>query len=262
MQINHQRAEEKVEIEDLSIPFPQEPLWNDTMEVIRKLARGGHSTFTADEIANALRFNSEETRQRYGNAIYRRLFGHKEIYGQTMIKVARAYQDDPLVEAIWRTVYFGVEPILGKTYLDIIWPREPGSVISTAEIKNYVRTTWKTLGAKVVDRVSLSLKQSNAIRKHTKDYIIGGFANLETPLLILLHMFFAQESSATTVRVASIEQNNFWKFLGYRSIDHVRVGLRKAEQQGYLARYSVVDHIEQVTTKYSLSSLIDKAPQL
>lgn len=244
------------------IPFPQEPLWNDTLEVIQRLAGTGETPFTSQQIANNLRHNSEETRMRYGNAIHRRLFGHNELYGRTLLEVARAYQDEALVEALWRTIYFGVEPILGRTYLDIVWPREPGSVIGTGEIKNYVRTTWKSLGTKVVDRVTLSLKQSSAIRKHGKEYIIGGFANLETSFLVLLHMFFAQDAAAITVRVASIEQSNFWKFLGYRSIDHVRVALRKAEQQGLLARYAVVDHIEQVTTKYSLSTLIERAPRL
>lgn len=264
MTIVDKKAKEKniTHFESSEIPFPQEPLWADTLEVIHKLAASEGLFYSSPQIAEKLRHNSNETRQRYGSAIHRRLFGHNEIYGQTLIKVARAYQDEQIIEAVWRTIYFGVEPILGKTYLDIIWPREPGSAIGTAEIKNYVRTSWKSLDSKVVGRVALSLKQSNVIRKHGKDYIIGGFANLETPLLILFHMFFAQQSAATTVRLASVEQNNFWKFLGYRSIDHVRVAFRKAEQLGYLARYSVVDNIEQVTTKYSLSSLIEKAPRL
>jgi hypothetical protein len=243
-------------------PFPQEPLWDDTLDVIFKLANIESNQYTASEIAKVLRFNSEETRQRYGNAIYRRLFGHDELYGKTLINVARYYNDPVLVETLWRTIYFLIEPIPAKTYLDIIWLRTPGSMISSTEIKNYVRSQWKSLGAKVDERVSLSLKHSGVIRKHEKKFVISGFANLETSLLLMVHLLYVKESSAVTVSMTSIENNNFWKYLGYRSLDHVRVALRKAEHQGLLARYAIVDHIEQITTKYSLSSLISMKLQI
>ena len=242
--------------------FPQEPLWSDTIDVIQKLATKDVVISSSQDIGKLLRFNSIETRQRYGNAIYNRLFARDIRIGNTIIEVYKTYQNIDLVITLWRCLYFSVEPIIAQTYLDIIWPREPGTIITTGDIKNYIRSTWKEYGVKILQRINMSLTQSGVIRKQGKEYVITGFANLETAFLILLHLYMVKDKNTTTISIVSIENHRFWKFLGYRSFEHVKVGLRKAEQAGWLTRYSKIDQLEQITTKYNLEELIHLKPVL
>lgn len=243
-------------------PFPSEPLWKETLEVIQRLSEQSNERVTPSLISELLNFNSEETRERYGAYIYKRLFGANKLYGEVMLKVVRSGVKASVVESLWRSMYFRIEPVIGKTFLDILWPREPGSVITRGEIKNYVQGSWRTFGSKIMERTILCLKQAGVIRAYEKDFVVSGFGNLEEPLMIMLHLIFVLETPAVTISMVTIEENNFWKFLGYRNLDHVRIALRKAELDGLLARYAIVDHIEQITTKYSLSTFITNMSSL
>lgn len=46
-----------------------------------------------------------------------------------------------ITESLWRVLFCSVETILAKTYLDIVWPREPGSTIKRDEIKSCLQTS-------------------------------------------------------------------------------------------------------------------------
>lgn len=71
---------------DEEIRFPQEPLWSDTIDVIQKVSAQDVTVITSQDIGNLLRFNSIETRKRYGNIIYRRLLSDKRI-GKTIFEM-------------------------------------------------------------------------------------------------------------------------------------------------------------------------------
>lgn len=66
--------------------------------------------------------------------------------------------------------------------------------------------------------------------------IIVGFANLEDALLLSTHLLLAQ--TPRTIKIAEIEANNYWKFLGFRKFDQVRIGFRSAEAKGLIMRYA------------------------
>ena len=89
-----------------------------------------------------------------------------------------------------------------------------------------------------------------------QDLIVVGFANLEDALIIATHLLMAREPR--TIKMTEIEANPYWKYLGYKKFDHVRIAFRNAEAKGTIMRYAVVDHLEQITTRYTWQELLFK----
>ena len=79
-------------------------------------------------------------------------------------------------------------------------------------------------------------------------------------LLILLHARLA--TTPRIVRISDLLAAPWWRYLGYRSAAEVRATLRDAERAGLIARYSIVDDLEQITTRYSLDDYLDNALRL
>ena len=64
------------------------------------------------------------------------------------------------------------------------------------------------------------------------------------------------------VRVADLLATPWWRYLGLRTADDLRAALRTAHAAGLIARYSVVDDLEQITTRYALTDYLGQALRL
>ncbi len=78
--------------------------------------------------------------------------------------------------------------------------------------------------------------------------------------MILLHARLAP--TPRIVRVSDLLAEPFWRYLGLRQPDEVRTILHDADAAGLLARYSTVDQLEQVTTRYTLEEYLGRALRL
>lgn len=238
------------------IPFPQEPLWKETLQIIRK-ADSASSFKDAKVIEKVLHFNSQETRVRYGRAIATRF---ERLDAQTLdclVDLALAKFPTATLENIWRVLFCIAESLVAKVYLDMIWPRDPGSEIQRTEIRSYTESAFPQKSAKLNQRLSTCFKQAGYLMPHGKqEFIIVGFANLEDSLILATHLLFAH--TPRTIKISEIEANPYWKFLGYRKFDHVRIGFRSAEARGLIMRYATADHLEQITTRYSWKDLLGR----
>ncbi len=240
----------------MRIPFPQEPIWAETLKLFYFIK---HSDELLDEnfIQSKLNFNSSETRKRYSRAILTRFQRLDKKVLDGFICLIQLKINTELLEQIWRILFCATEPLIAKVYLEAIWPREPGSSIQRDHIKSYIQTTFTQQSDKLNQRILNCLQHAGYVIAHgKKDLIVVGFGNLEDALILSTHLLLAQ--NPRTIKLTEIETSNFWRFLGYRKFDHVRIGFRRAEAKGLIMRYAMVDHLEQITTRYTWNELLDK----
>jgi HEPN domain-containing protein len=86
-----------------------------------------------------------------------------------------------------------------------------------------------------------------------KHYVAQQSPN-ETAALLILHHRYAPTPRVIDLKALLAEPT--WKYLGFSHEDAVRGFMRKLEQRWLVARYAMVDRLEQVTTRYSLESLL------
>ena len=237
-----------------SITFPQEPLWKETLDIIR-IADSVDFLTDAMALEKRLPFNSKETRKRYGRAIATRFSRLDPRITRGLVDIAKADVGTDIIEQIWRVLFCMVEPLIAQIYLELIWPREPGSSINRNEIRSYIETAFQQQSAKLNQRTISCLRHCGYLMPHRKqDLIVVSFGNPEDALILSTHLILAQ--TPRTIKLSEIESANYWRFLGYRKLDHVRLGFRSAEAKGLIMRYANVDHLEQITTRYRLQELL------
>ena len=243
-----------------NLPFPQEPLWKETLAII-KTAEDADFLSDSKLLESKLTFNSKETRQRYSRAIATRFSRLDLPIRQCLVAMARSNTGIDIIEQIWRVLFCMAEPLVAQVYLEMIWPREPGASISRTEIRSYIETAFQQQSAKLNQRIVSCLQQSGYLMPHGKqDLIVVSFANPEYSLVLSTHLLMAY--TPRTIRLVEIQASNHWRFLGYRKFDHVRLGFRSAEAKGLIMRYANVDHLEQITTRYTWQELISKRNKL
>lgn len=236
------------------VAFPQEPFWEETLSVIVR-ADNVETLKNGKVISDLLDFNSTETRERYGRAIATRLSRLDSSVLQGLVDLVNAHIPAILLEQLWRVLFCTVEPIVAKTYLELIWPREPGTSMDRNEVKSYIQTTFSQESDKLNVRLVSCLRHAGYVLPQGKqDLVVVGFGNLDNALLLLTHLMLAR--SPRTIKLSEIETAPYWRFLGFRKLDHVRIAFRRAEATGLLTRYAVVDHLEQITTRYSWDDLV------
>jgi len=238
------------------IPFPQKPLWEETIQIIAG-ATSADSLRESKAMENMLHFNSLETRKRYGRAIATRFKRLDTPALEGLVDLAQAKFPIATLENIWRALFCITESLVSKVYLDMIWPREPGSTIHRTDLRSYIESVFPQNSEELSREVLACLRQVGYLMSHGKqDFIIVGFANLEDSLILATHLLLAQ--TPRTIKISEIEANPYWKFLGYRKFDHVRIGFRSAEARGLIMRYATVDHLEQITTNCSWKDLLGR----
>lgn len=123
------------------IPFPQEPLWQETIALITQVNSAEILT-NAKSVENLLHFNSSESRSRYGQAIATR-FKHLEYQKlQDLLDLVKSEMSVETLEQVWRVLFCQVEILFAQTYLDLVWPRDPGSSLRRDEVRSYIETTF------------------------------------------------------------------------------------------------------------------------
>jgi hypothetical protein len=83
----------------------------------------------------------------------------------------------------------------------------------------------------------------------------------KTAFLVVLHYVFAPNGPRTT-EMRHLLAHPFWKYLGYKSEDAVRVVLREADALGLIGKYVVADQLEQVTTCLTLEEIFERKVRL
>jgi len=233
--------------------------WSLSVEAIKNSEHfDSYPVFYKNLQAN-LPINSPQTRVKYANVIQRRFFPNRSL-DDIATSVWKTYHDDVILVEIMRTLALEIEPLIGNFVTQYILPRTPGSQFDFQVIKDYIIDAYGLLHQDSFRRLSSALKDMGFLGRYGKNLYIQPLQLPANSFLILLHDRLAL--APRIVRLSEILENNWWRYLGLRDELQVRDILRQAESVGLIARYSKVDELEQVTTRYTRDEYLQKALRL
>lgn len=126
---------------------------------------------------------------------------------------------------------------------------------------NVAKLTGHELNPQTRKRMLSNLRKLGFLeRTPAGDRVVAPPVNKAAVLLALHHAF--NVDVARTIEFAALTANPFWRFIGLRSEDALRDFLKEAEHAGFLGKYVIADRLEQITTCYSLSALIERGVEL
>ena len=214
-----------------------------------------------DALTKQLGQNSMETRVRYAQSILQWFF--PDGLNGLARRVWMAYGEENIETDMLRYLYLEAEPVMGACVAEALFPLENGMQIPPQYFDHFLKSF---LGEAPPEKTRGRLK-SNLMKLGFLDRSRGKTDRLKpimparTSLLILLHHLYARQGTRT-VELRRLLTNPFWKFLGYKSEDAVRVVLREANTAGILGKYVVADQLEQVTTSMSADEFLTRKVHL
>jgi hypothetical protein len=206
-----------------------------------------------------MRQNSDEVRKRYASLILLRLFPEKSLQGMNP-KIWRAYQDEKILEDIARLTTLEAEPVIAKFVLEQIMVLSPGSIIENSIIQDYISSEFGSFKPDSYNRLRLALIHMGFASTVLNGIMVQPIPLPDNAFLIALHAKLAP--TPRIVRLSDILGATFWKLMGIRDDAAVRSILRDANVKGIIAKFVVLDQLDQITTRYSLDDYLEKAVRL
>ncbi len=199
--------------------------------------------------------NSPNSRRRLTSVILGRFFPDKKIK-QLPRRVYMVYQEDAFLASVMGPLLLLVEPVLGVLFAERLLPLPPGAELAKDFFACYGREVSPT-NAKNVAMHCASAAQSLgwSTRSRGMTYRTQQVVH-PTGALLLFHYIYAPTPRSVELDQVLIEP--VWKYLGFSQPDHVRAFFKNLERKGLIARYAHVDRLEQITTCYALSELLER----
>jgi hypothetical protein len=210
-------------------------------------------------VLHSLPQNSPETRRRYASLLTRWFFPERKL-GGLLPRTWAAYRDDALLQELVRVTTLETEPVIASFVTDIVYATPPGQAIDPAIARDYIIATYGSYKKNSYDRLIVTVRNLGFLARHENQWAVPWMPTPANGLLILLHARFAR--TPRIVRISDLLAAPFWRYLGYRGAEDVRATLRAAETAGLIARYSIVDELEQITTRYSFDDFLSNALRL
>lgn len=230
--------------------------WQDSIWAV-KAAIDFHSY---DEFCEYLRhnlpLNSPESRKKYTSLITHRYFSDHSL-ANLQVQVWRHYRDEDILADVMRVATLEAEPVIANFVVEELLPRPPGTVLDSEVPRTFIERTFGEFNKKSYERLVSTARHLGFVGRYNRQVLIEAIATPADAMLILLHDRLAP--TPRIVRLAEVLEGHWWRYLGLRSADAVRDVLRAGESAGLLARYAIVDELEQVTTRFSRNEYIEKA---
>lgn len=233
--------------------------WAASIDAIK--ASEGFSAY-ADYYQHLLKnlpINSPETRAKYANVIQKRFFPDRTLNG-IAATVWRSYHNENFLIEIMRVIAIEAESAVASFLITHVLPKLPGSGLDTQLVREFVVWTYGEFKEDSYKRLLQSCKDMGFLSRIDKDWVIQSITTPVNGFIILLHDRLAP--TPRIVRLREILEKDWWHYLGLRDESEVREILRRAESAGLIARYSKVDELEQVTTRYSRDEYMQRALRL
>jgi hypothetical protein len=206
-----------------------------------------------------MRQNSDEVRKRYGSLILLRLFPEKSLDGINP-RIWRAYQDEKILEDIARLTTLEAETVIAKFVLEQILVLSPGAIIENSVAQDFISSEFGSFKRDSYTRLRSALIHMGFTSAVSKGIMVQPIPLPDNAFLLALHAKLAP--TPRIVRLSDIISDAFWKLMGIREDATVRSILRDASAKGFIAKYAVVDQLEQITTRYSFDEYLTKAFRL
>lgn len=210
-------------------------------------------------LLHSLPQNSSETRRRYASLVIRWFFPEHQL-NSLLPRVWQAYYDDELMKQVARTLILENEPVIARFVTDMLFPIPPGEPLPPGLGRDYIVTTFGSFKQDSYERLLTTVHRLDFLARNGQGWTVAAVPSPVDGLLILLHDRLAP--TPRIVRVADLLATPWWRYLGLRTADDLRAALRTAHAAGLIARYSVVDDLEQITTRYPLTDYLGQAMRL
>ncbi|OIO98949.1 MAG: hypothetical protein AUK03_00375 [Anaerolineae bacterium CG2_30_64_16] len=203
--------------------------------------------------------NSPETRRRYASLLVRWFFPNRRL-DSLLALIWQAYGDDQLLLDLIRATVLEIEPVVARFVSEVIQPLSPGEGFDTVVARDFVTAVYGAYKKNSYDRLLVTTRNLGFIERRDNGWAVAAVPTPTDALLILLHARLAP--TPRIVRLSDLLAEPFWRYLGLRQPDEVRAILHDAHAAGLLARYSTVDQLEQVTTRFTLNEYFGRALRL
>ncbi len=227
--------------------------WKPGLQAIKDSAMFSSFEEFKEHLQHNTRQNSEETRKKYASLIISRLFPEKSLDGINP-KTWRSYRDEVILEDIARVTTLEAEPVISKFLLEQVFVLPPGSFIDNSTLQDYISSEYSVLKRDSYNRLHQSLIHMGFTSSEKRGLLVQPIPLPNNAFMIALHAKLAP--SPRIVRLSDILSAVFWKFLGIRDEATVRSILLDAYSKGVIAKYAVIDQLEQITTKYSYEEYV------
>jgi hypothetical protein len=155
-----------------------------------------------------------------------------------------------------RVLFLEAEPVVGKLVAERLYGLPAGSILPKDFFTQYTQEVLGKKDAHMSSRCRTAARLLGwTLAEKGRAYVAQQVPN-ETAALLLFHLRYAPTPRVIDLRFLFTEPT--WKYLGFSHEDAVRQFLRNIERRGLVSRYAIVDRLEQVTTKYSLESLLKR----
>ncbi|MGH8069741.1 MAG: hypothetical protein ACRERE_31760 [Candidatus Entotheonellia bacterium] len=199
--------------------------------------------------------NSAVTRRRNTSIILGRFFPTNDV-DQLPRRVFRAYDDEVLLAAVMRVLFLEAEPLVGELVAERLHGLPAGSMLPKDFFTRYTQEVLGKKDAHMSSRCRTAARVLGwTLAEKGGAYMAQQIPN-ETAALLIFHHRYAPTPRVIDLKFLFTEPT--WKYLGFNHEDAVRQFMRKLERRGLLSRYATVDRLEQVTTKYPLTSLLER----
>jgi hypothetical protein len=233
--------------------------WEESVQAVKESLRFDSYSAFAEHLFNSLPQNSPKTRRRYTRLIGRWFFPDRQL-SSLPARVWASYADETILRDVMRVCVLSREPAIAGFIQRFILPAPPGTRLQTDTFRTYIEQTYGEFKHQSYKRLIRTLCKLGFIAKVEQSWFTRTIPRPATAFLILLH-----QRLAPTPRIVPLDQildDPFWWQAGYRTPDEVRETLHDAVAAGLIARFVVVDHLEQVTTRYSLDEWLTMKLQL
>ena len=205
--------------------------------------------------------NSHETRLRYARFVIHWFFadGLDGIARKTWI----AYQDEKILTDILRYLYLTQESVMGACVAECLFPIEVGMRVPASLFDRFLSGHYDgEQTKKTTQRLKSNLMRLGVLERYPgEDDKLVALNPAKTSLLLLTHYIFAP-AGPKTIELRNLLLNPFWKYLGFKHEDEVRVIFREADAAGCIGKYVVADQLEQLTTCLTLEAFLSKKVRL
>jgi len=230
----------------------QDILWPETLFAVKRSLLCRSVAELGEVLRNELPQNSANTRTRNTSVILSRYFPSPEIDCFPR-RVAGAYDDDVLAHALGALLLIS-EPLLGRLFAERLHPIQAGAELPRDFFLRYGQEVGGRAAKKVSDRCSGAARALGwTIRERARTCRAATTVDRTAALLLLHHRYAPSPGIVDLSRVIS---EPVWKYLGFADPDELRAFVRDLERKGLVSRYSQVDRLEQVTTRFSLDELL------
>lgn len=206
-----------------------------------------------------LPYNSALSRAKFAQLIHAALYPDGDIrtIGEA---VWRAYEDDSLLRDVVRVSYLDNVVAMGEFVVQALPTLPAGSDLPMERIQIFLRSQGVTDLHRAAKRLAKCLVKLGLCRRQGRALTVMNEGLPSTACLILVHDRLAREPA--TLELAEILDDPFWRYLGGRDAAEVRSVLRRAAAEGLIDRYTAIDRLEQITTRFPLDEFLEKRLRL